>query len=94
MRTDGRTKTEKWSRSKRSDSRKEKRNYLTIRGRERKANVYQSEIKMVSVKLTGGKKERNPHSEKGEDIREGENAERRESKGKRDSTSRQDKNRR
>lgn len=28
---------------------------------------------MVSVKLTGGKKERNPHSEKGENIREGEN---------------------
>lgn len=28
---------------------------------------------MVSVKLTGGKKERNPHSEKGENIREGQN---------------------
>lgn len=28
---------------------------------------------MVSVKLTGGKKERNPHSEKGGNIREGEN---------------------
>lgn len=48
---------------------------------------------MVSVKLTGGKKERNPHSEKGENIREGENTggkrEREsESKGKCDSTSR------
>lgn len=69
MKTDEKTKREKLSCSKRSDSRKEKRNYLTIKGRERKTNVYQSEIKMVSVKLTGGKKERNVYSEKGRRYR-------------------------
>lgn len=81
--------------TKRSDSREEKRNYLAIRDRKRKANVYQSEIKMVSSETYWEKKERKKCIQrKGREYTRERECGRSERVKGNDSTSHQDKNRR